>query len=230
MIQILLNKTNFDGEWAAQTLYSLFSKDMKVVILPLSSKTGWASDYEDWSDRFQYGSEYNKDLVRPFLRYGISRKNITILNHFDEDEEHLNYVLNNADVICLSGDNPVDSLNCLLDLNIISTLMNFDGILITLGAAASIQSEFFPVYDGLGSFSEKEGLGVLQGVDLEMDYQETDEHLKHIIQTVEDRNRKVIICPKDSGILLTDTHTELLGNAFIADENDLDEMYNLYNE
>ena len=73
-------------------------------------------------------------------------------------------------------------------------------------------------------------MNYIQGVDLVMDYQETDEYLKYIIETIEDRNRKVLICPKDGGVLLTDTSTELLGSAFIADQNDLDEIYRLYRE
>ena len=44
MIQLLLNKTNFDGRWAAETLFTLFHENQKVLIIPLSQKTGWASN------------------------------------------------------------------------------------------------------------------------------------------------------------------------------------------
>lgn len=231
MIQLLLNKTNFDGRWAAETLFTLFHENQKVLIIPLSQKTGWASDYEDYTNKFEQGSEYHADLIRPFLRYGIPKRNIRILNHFDYDEDSLSRLINNYDVVCFSAEEALDAYNCLLDLNILNVLSNYDGISIFLSGAASVLSEYFPVYDDdYETFITYDGFNYIEGVDLVMDYQETDEYLKYIIETIEDRNRKVLICPKDGGVLLTDTSTELLGSAFIADQNDLDEIYRLYRE
>lgn len=60
-----------------------------------------------------------------------------------------------------------------------------------------------------------------------MNYVQSDEMLQYISAIIEMHGQKVLVCPKNSGILLTDTSTELFGEAFIADQKDLDEIYNL---
>ena len=148
------------------------------------------------------------------------------INRGKEDLKRNSYWQKNSSI-----EEALGTYNCLLDLNILNVLSNYDGISIFLSGAASVLSEYFPVYDdAYETFITYDGLNYIQGVDLVMDYQETDEYLKYIIETIEDRNRKVLICPKDGGVLLTDTSTELLGSAFIADQNDLDEIYRLYRE
>lgn len=230
MIQVLLNKTNFDAEWAAQELIQLIHSDDKVLLLPLSNHDGWASDYEDWQDKFSGSSEYLQDIKRPFIRYGIKKENISVLNFFDLDSVTFTKKLKQTDILCVIGEESRSTMDILLDLDILQALYSFDGLFICVGGAASIQAEHYAIYDEEGSFVEEDGLGVLQGFDLEMDYQQTEEHLKHIIDMIEVRDRQVLIVPSKGGVIFYPNNIELLGSTFIANKNDLDELYKLYKE
>ena len=91
MTAILLNQTNFDQAWAAETLYELIRPGMKVCILPLAYEEGWASDAKIFQDRFSEGSEYYEDLRRPFLSYGIKQKDIYFADYHREEPEELEH-------------------------------------------------------------------------------------------------------------------------------------------
>ncbi len=228
MIHILVNQTNFDGNWAAETLYSLFHSDQKVLIIPLTENNGYASDQRAWHDQFSEESEYYEDVIRPFIRYGIQRKNIKIFDIFDNYRDDLKKYIQNFDIVCLVGEEELGCYSTLLDYNFNSLLKDYEGILITIGSAATPLTESFPSYDeDMGYYAEYSGLGFLKGIDLVMNYVQSDEMLRYISSTIEMRNQKVLVCPKNSGILLTDRSTELFGDAFIADMKDLDEIYNL---
>ena len=75
---------------------------------------------------------------------------------------------------------------------------------------------------------EREGLGVLSGFHLLMNYREEPEQLQTIIRCLETGDESVIIVPEQGGVMFDYGNIELLGNAFIADERDLDELYSLY--
>lgn len=228
MIQIFVNQTNFDGNWAAETLYSLFNVNQKVLIIPLTENNGYASDQMAWRNQFSENSEHYEDVIRPFIRYGIPRKNIKIFDIFDDYRENLKSYIQSFDIVCLVGEDELGCYSTLLDYNFNSLLKDYEGILIAIGAAATPLTESFPSYDDeLGYYAQYSGLGFLKGIDLVMNYVQSDELLQYISNAIEMRNQKVLVCPKNSGILLTDTSTELFGEAFIADQKDLDEIYNL---
>lgn len=228
MIQILVNQTNFDGNWAAETLYSLFNPNQKVLIIPLTENNGYASDQTAWRDQFSENSEHYEDVIRPFIRYGIPRKNIKIFDIFDDYTEHIKNYIKKFDIVCLIGEDELGCYSTLLDFNFNSILKDYDGILVAIGPAATPLTETFPTYDeNMGLYAEYDGLGFFEGIDLVMNYVQSDEMLQYISAIIEMHGQKVLVCPKNSGILLTDTSTELFGEAFIADQKDLDEIYNL---
>jgi hypothetical protein len=46
MINILLNETNFDQDWAAETLQTVIRPEMNVLMMPLSYNQGWSTGLE----------------------------------------------------------------------------------------------------------------------------------------------------------------------------------------
>ena len=231
MTAILLNQTNFDQAWAAETLYELIRPGMKVCILPLAYEEGWASDAEIFQDRFSEGSEYYEDLRRPFLSYGIKQKDIYFADCHREEPEELEHDIRRSDILCVVGNDPEECMLRMEDLGLIRTIRNYPGLLITISEASKILlEEYYRTPDEDHEFEYRDGLGLLSGFDLDTHYFEDVFHLGGIIRALEEKGRSIAILPDKGGILLDHGNMELLGNAFIAGPDDLDEIYQLYHE
>ena len=73
-----------------------------------------------------------------------------------------------------------------------------------------------------------EGLALLGGFDIEVHYEEDLRHIEAIIRTLEDTGNPVIVLPNEGGAIIGDNMFELLGEAFVLETNDLDELYQAY--
>ena len=225
-MNILLNETNFDQDWAAETLVDILKPQLQVLILPLSGNYGWSSDAADWQDRFERGSDYHYDLMRPFRSYGIPKDHISFLNCFDEEPETAAQKLKASDLVFLVGEDPDDCMNSLEDMGLVQALQNYRGIVMGASAGAKIQLEqYYRTLDDEMLFDYHPGLGLVSGFDLESHYEEDPFHLTGIIRALESGSSSVIVLPRQGGALISGANIDLLGDAFIATANDLDELY-----
>ncbi|MDO4194127.1 MAG: hypothetical protein Q4D24_12545 [Erysipelotrichaceae bacterium] len=226
MINILLNSTNFDQEWAGQTLISILKPHMKTVILPLSYDYGWASDADDWRIRYESGSDYTYDLLRPFRAYGITEEDITLMDYYSEDPDEMEYRIEHSDLLVLLGEDPNQCMERLDDLYLISAIRSYSGIVMGLSAGSKIQQEaYFKTIDDDMEFSYRQGLGLLHGFDLDTHYVQDVFHIMGIIRSLETQNLPVVVMPEKGGIVISGNQFALMGEAFVADERDLDELY-----
>lgn len=53
MVNILVNDTNFDANWAYPSLNRYFTKDSKVVVVPFMHSDEYSSDEEEWDYYFK---------------------------------------------------------------------------------------------------------------------------------------------------------------------------------
>ena len=226
MMNILLNKTDFDQDWASPYLMDLFRQEDRVCVLPLSLDEGWASDHEDWQDRFQSGSEYREDINRPLLNYGIRLDRITYCDHFVDSKESVLKKIQEASILVLLADNAREAMLRLEELPaVMDAILRFHGIVITLAEANHLFLDEF--YDRTyGEYYV--GLGVLPGIAFMMDYNERLEELRETIFAIESLGKRVVLLPQQSGMLFDGEHYELFGNSRVVDEEDLDELYLRY--
>lgn len=221
---LIANQTNFDREWAAEFLVTLFRKDMHVLIIPLARNEGWASDVREWDESFQEGSDYHYDLERPFRSYGI--RSFSWLDQYRCTREEAVRAIEQSDICVLSGNDPSACMDQIEELGIVNELKEYRGILVTLSEASHLaETEFESGWEG-----EKEmraGLGLLGPLHLHMHYQETEAELRKMIRYLERDGQPLAVLSKNSGVFLGGGAFELLGDAFIAEESDLDELYSL---
>ncbi len=164
-------------------------------------------------------------LQRPLKAYGMKPDQIRILNQTDLEPEMFARILQHSDVLVLSAQNAAQACRILEDHGLASLLRKYHGLLIGIGAGAEVLLD--TVEDSWYGV-EREGLGVLSGFHLMMNYSEEPEQLAQIIRYLETRDEAVIIVPEQGGVLFDYGNIELLGSAFAADERDLDELYSLY--
>ena len=66
MVNILVNDTNFDANWAYPSLNEYFTKDSKVVVVPFMHSDEYSSDEEEWDYYFKKGGKIYEKIVAPF--------------------------------------------------------------------------------------------------------------------------------------------------------------------
>lgn len=226
---LLVNETDFSQAWAKEHLKDRICADMSVLLLPLSYNEGWASDELDWKDKFEGTKTHFDELSRPFLSYGISTKKIHWLNYYDFDFEFAKKQMRKCDILVIISEDACDAMEQIDALELSDLISSFDGLIIGMSAGAKIlQSDFFsPLSEFNSTFQYYDGLGLLSGFDLDMNYVENKYHVRNIIHSLEEHTNSVVVLPKNSALFIAEDHIDLLGQAFIADDRDLDELYGL---
>lgn len=220
---LLANKTNFDQSWAQDSVGELLYPGRKVGILPLSEDEGWAMDAAAYQDRFLSDNEYRQDLERPFHAYGIPSSSLRMLDYHDGF-----LASSGLDVLCLIGSDPDACMNAILDQGLEDAVRHFQGLLIGISAGAEILSDsFFPLMEE-ESYDLHSGLDLFHGFDIMTHYEEDAWHLGAIIRRLEDAGRPQLILPEHGAVILDGDHFDLLGDAFVANVEDLNEIYSLY--
>jgi hypothetical protein len=229
MIHVLLNLSNFDEPWAYGSMENFLNPSSKVLIVPLSYSEGWITDGIEWKEKYGKGTDGYEEIVRPFRSFGIKDRSIKWINYYEDDETSARRKIQEADVLFFTGGYPDWMLQRLYDLGIKEDVQNFDGVMMGASAGAMIQlDEFHLTPDEDYEFQYQEGLGLLSGFDIDVHYQEDENHLGAMIRSLEDLGKPVIAYPNQGGIIIDGDHFELLGGAFVADVNDLDSLYQAY--
>ena len=221
---LIANKTNYDGPWAAEFLSEVFSRQMSACVLTTESGEGWSNSSADWESRFGEAADFRYDIERPLRSYGISS-----FRWYDpqrDDDDAIRRGIRESDITVLFGTEPSVCMDVLEDHDLKEAILSSPGILIVLSEAALTVCRDFEneeYYDR----SAREGLGILKGAHLCMHYDESEEQLRRMIRQLEIHGGSLLVLYERSGVYLDDGHIELLGDAFIADERDLEELYSL---
>lgn len=231
MINVLLNLSNFDQPWAYETLHDVLNASQRVLIIPLSYNEGWINDAQEWRRCYGRGNKYYEELARPFRSYGIKDSQMKWINYFEDDHESSVRKIRSSDVLFFTGGYPDWMMQRLYDLDIQEEIRQYDGVVMGTSAGALIQLEEYHLSpDDDYEFQYQNGLGLLKGFDMDVHYQGDEAHISSIIRSLEDRGQPVLACPNQGGALISGDNVDLMGDAFIANPEDLDELYDIYNE
>ena len=221
---LIVNKTNFSQSWAAEFLHTVFRPDMHAVIIPLGHDEGWAAEAGDWDSDFAETGERHEDVERPLRSYGV--QSFAWLDFHREDEQSASRRILGADICVLVGSDASGAMDRIEDLNLTGTLKQFGGILITLSEVSQILTGVFEEGEERDR-TERPGLNLLPMLKFHMHYSETEEELRRMIRYLESDSRALVVLSEKSGLYVENGKMELLGDAFIAEDSDLDELYSL---
>jgi hypothetical protein len=226
MTNILLNALDFDGSWAYGTLSAFLKPHMKAALLPLSYQEGWLADEEEWRTRYRKGTDDYELLVRPFRSYFMKDEDMIWINPHEDDHETALHKIEQADLLFLSGAYPDWMMQRLDDLELFEALQDFDGIIMGYHGGAMIQlDEYHLTRDEDYEFGYQNGIGLLSGFDLETKFEADEAHLEAVIRSLEEKGNPVICLPEKSGVVVSDQGYQLLGRAFTAGLENLDDLY-----
>lgn len=221
---LIANKTNFDRPWAAEFLGQIFRPGMHVCVLTTEHDEGWASSSGDWEHQYGESGDFRYDIERPLRNYGI--RSFSWLDPQRDEEQQIRRTIRDCDVTVLFGTDPSVCMDVLEDHGLTDVILDSPGILVTLSeVSAAVCGEF--ENEALYDRSLRQGLGIMNGAHLCMHYDESEEQLRRMIRQLEIHGGSLLVLSEQSGVYLEDGHIELLGDAFIADDSDLEELYSL---
>lgn len=224
-MQIIVNKTDFDQAYARETFASVLHPGMRVAFLPVSYDYGYATEHMDFNEQFQEDGVYRYDVARPLKAYGISQKDIRFINPYEDSKETIARILKQTHLLLLIGENPKDSKEWLTDMGLIPLIRQYEGILLFAGEVGALLTDSF--YVNTDSYEEESGLSILNGFYIDAAYEADEIHLRNMIRAIETTGKNILVLPEKSGVVFDHNHIDLFGEAFIAGEENLDEMYQL---
>jgi peptidase E len=214
MINILLNLYNFDEEWCFEALKNVIKDNHKVLIIPFSFHDGWIKNDSDWQKAYNSFSGKNyKDIILPFLTYGITEGNINWVNYFKDTKESAKDKVKNSDIIFFTGGLP-DKMMCRLEqFDLIKELENYPGIIMGSSAGAMVQIANYHITpdEDYDTFSYNKGLNLINDFDIEVHYEETDLQNNCIKKVLNEKTATVYAIKNTGGLIIDNNVITLLG-------------------
>ena len=119
-----------------------------------------------------------------------------------------------------------DVMDGIEDLDLVQVFKQYIGTVMGASAGALVQMDEFRSDREDGGY--RKGLGIVSGIDLDIHYEENEEHLKHIIDVLETRRDQILVLPNKGGIVVSGISVDFMGSAFLFDMTHLDELYRAY--
>lgn len=223
MINILLNLYNFHEDWCSKTLKDIIKEDHNVLVIPFSFHDEWMKNDEQWQGAYNKShGKYYKDIVVPFLHYGIKEENIEWMNYFNDTKESVKFKIDNSDIIFFTGGLPDKMMDRLSEFEIIEAIENYKGIIMGSSAGAMIQ-----VYDyhiapdkDYEVFSYNKGLKMITNFDIEVHYREDEVQKDSIKKVLEEKTTKVYAIKDNGGIIVKDDKITKMGDVILFENID----------
>ena len=220
MEHVLLNTHKLNEPWLFSFLYEYLNEDKKVLYFILDGYSSFSDDYRSIEDIYQKGSKDYDELVMPLLTYKINQKNISFLFRNENSLEKLKEVKDKYDVLILYGNNEI----YFLEKEYEELLKDYKGLVIGINEGSNIQFEEYYRFDE--DTSSYEGLGLLKGFVVDISYKKDEIHLENIIRLLEEKYDEIVCLPDSSGgFYISEGYIELLGEAFILKDDNMDELY-----
>ena len=177
MVNLLLSLNNFDENWCYSILKNIIKDNHNVLIIPFSYDDNWLKDKNDWNRAFssEYGTHY-KDIVSPFLSYGINENNIKWINQFVDSIDLMKLKIRNSDILFFTGGYPDKMMAKFQKYDLVHELENFNGIMIGTSAGAMVQiREYHITKDSdYERYSYYIGLNIIKDFDIEVHFENTE--------------------------------------------------------
>lgn len=206
MINILLEGHNFTHDWLYAVLKDYIKPCHRVTVIPFSFRDRDVTCIDDWNRLFGKRGYITSGICKSFECYGVDRKNINVIDYFNDTEERAANKIKNADIIYFPGGLPHKIMERIDELGLYDLLAGFDGIVIGNSAGALVQLESYhlsPDHD-YPEFGYYKGLPYLKDFYLEVHYSGSDVQLSSIKRVISEKQKPVFATMLMSGGIVVD--------------------------
>jgi peptidase E len=217
-MNILLDGLDFNGAWAYETLKNIIKPEYKVCVIPFAFHEDWIKNQEEWDKSYdKLNGKYYREIVAPFLAYGINESNMTLINYFKDSSESAKAKIKESDIVFFTGGFPEKIMERLSELDLIHTVEQHKGI--TMGWSAGAMMQCLDYYispdKDYPEFVYKKGLNCVKDFAVEVHYKNMESQNESIKKFVHETGKKVYTTGAQSAIIVDESGVLLLGNAKI---------------
>ena len=227
MTNILLNINNFGDDFAKPILKRIIKRHHRVLIIPLSYHEDYINTAEAYTKEFSKGAAEIEDIIKEFVKYGISRKHIRILHYYNDTKEVIDNKFKWADILFFTGGYPEKLLKRIDKLNIREKIVKFKGVVMGTSAGAMIQLDKFhitPENDGEEYGYCENGIGLISGFDIEVHCEDEFLHLSGLITDLNLHGTKIYAMPNNGGLVVKNGRIKMIGDTFKVTREDIEEL------
>lgn len=210
-MHVLMSTYSLHQPWIKKYLEPYIHENSKVAILPFSFSEEWINDNDTWQNAYGPSGKYFNEIVDQFLSYGISNQQISWLNYFLDQPDCMKQIIEEADVLFLTGGLPEKASQRIIELDLVQTLKNYKGHMIGASAGALIQ---LPAYycspdADYPTLSYFEGLSLIdKPYYIEVHFENSDVQ-KTCIEDALRLKTEELFALGDSGAILIHDHCEI---------------------
>ncbi|MGG7057828.1 Type 1 glutamine amidotransferase-like domain-containing protein [Clostridium tertium] len=215
MVNILLSKYSFNEDWAKNELKRYINSDDKVVIIPFAFNEKFISNNIEWQNAYNsdYG-KYYREIVTPFMDFGIKENNIKWINYFEDSNEEIKKIIENSKIVFLTGGLPDRAVNRVMEKKLLNYI---DDSKIIIGASAGALMQLKNYYispdKDYSEFLHLSGLGLIdKDFYIEVHYEGTEIQNDCIKRILKEKTDTVYAIKDNGGIIIEDNAFLIIGD------------------
>ncbi|AUD64986.1 hypothetical protein BK011_04570 [Tenericutes bacterium MZ-XQ] len=206
MINILNMDYKIHDDWCKDFYSKYINENDKVCVLAFSYRQSQISNLEEWS--LFYGPDegsYYKGIVEAYMAFGINEDNISFVNYYIHSIEQMQSMISESTILYLPGGIPTGFFDKIIEKDLLSTISNYEGVVIGCSAGAMIQmDEYFISPDkDYPTYSLEKGMGLLSGFGVEAHFSNEKHQLDSIYKYINDKKLPVYGL-SDDGVLVVE--------------------------
>ncbi len=215
MINILFSQYNFYERWARDSIKKYIHSNSKIVVIPFAFSKNLIGDTIEWQKAYNENfGKYYKQIVDPFLKLGIDKKNITFINYFEDTEDMMKAKIESNDVVFLTGGLPDMAVKHVLEKGLHEYISKCKVVIgVSAGALMQLENYYISPDKDYPQFMYFNGLGLIKkNLYIEVHYSESNLE-KDCIKRVLNEKTDIVYAIKDTGgIILENNILTLLGD------------------
>lgn len=207
-----------DDEWCFEAYKQFIKKEDKVFVIAFSFRDSEITDSDDW-DLFysKVEGKYYNNIIESYLSFGINENNIRFANYFKENTESIIETIEDSNILFLPGGMPIGLYDKVMNMKLLETIANFEGVIIGCSAGAMIQmDEYFISPDkDYPEYTLESGLGLVSGFGIEAHYSESDVQKESINKYIATNQNDVYAIGDKGMVIIEDDTIKTVGDVTI---------------
>jgi peptidase E len=215
MVNILLSHYFFHEDWVKNALKKYINQSDKVVIVPFAFSEEWVSNNAEWQNAYNkdYG-KYYREVVEPFLEYGIKEDNIIWLNYFEDTESEMKRIVEESNIVFFTGGLPHRAVERVIERGLLNYINNCRVIIgASAGALMQLGNYYISPDEDYSDFVYCNGLGLInKDFYIEVHYEDTDIQNNCIKKVLKEKTDTIYAIGDRGGIVVDSENVLLFGD------------------
>lgn len=215
-MNVLLDSSNFHEEWAFERFSKFIDQTTQITVIPFAFHEDWVKDNNEWYECYdRIEGKFYKDIVDPFLHFGVCEAHIRWVNYFENTASDLSELLESTDIIYFIGGFPDRTISRLIELDMMESINAFEGIIMGWSAGATMQSAKYYIAPDkyYKTYSRHIGLNHINDFAVQVHYSGATEQIESMRKFIKDTGLRVYTLERNSAVIVKDDQLELIGNA-----------------